>query len=334
MNKGGFIRKKVKTLTLGERLLKVREQRCVTLADVSRNTGIQTAYLEYLEQGEFEKLPAEVYVRGFLRRYAEYLGIPDEPILRQYDRERGMNRSLRNEDEEDQTSMIRGAFQKIPSVLVTPKRITLFVFFFVAIAGFSYVYSEYRAFVSEPVLAVAEPVQEVTQTTASSIMIVGKTDPDSRVFINDQPVLVDENGGFREKIDLQKGVNTMTIRSVNRFSKEAKKVYSINASFEEVRPAESVSAVEVGDNVVLRIGKSPVWVLIVVDGEQKVSEVAQPDARWEFTAKKSMTLSAGDGREVYATINGGKESALSDKPGTIDGYVLDTEQKVFVSEKK
>jgi transcriptional regulator with XRE-family HTH domain len=311
-------------------LIKLRDNRHVTIADVSRNTGIQIAYLEYLEQGMFEKLPAEVYVRGFLRRYAEYLGVPDEPILRQYDRERGMSQSLsKDADKEDQNSMIRGAFQKIPSILITPRRITVSLFLLMASAGFIYVYSEYRSFISEPVLIVSEPMQEVTRTESTSSFIAGKTDPDSRIFINDQAILVDERGGFREKIDLQKGVNTVTIRSVNRFSKEAKRVYSIDASFEEARPEENIPVVETGNNVVVRTGKTPVWVLVFVDGEQKVSEVAKPDTRWEFMAKKSMTISAGDGREVYVTIDDGTETALSDKPGTIDGYTLDVAKGVF-----
>lgn len=330
MNKGGFIRKKVKTLTLGERLVKMREDRHVTISDVSKSTGIQSTYIEYLEQGLFEKLPAEVYVRGFLRRYAEYLSVADASILRQYDRERGMDRSMKNEDLTEQNSITRSAFQKIPSVIVTPRRITVTIFLLVAIAGFLYVYSEYRSFISEPVLLVVEPAQEVVQTKESSILMVGETDPDSRIFINDQPVLIDENGGFREKIDLQTGVNTVTVRSVNRFSKEAKNTYSINAEFEENKQESVVD--ETGDKkVVIRTGNEPVWVLITVDGEQKVSSVAPVGSRWEFYPKQQFLISAGDGRNVYATIGeNGKESPLSEKEDLIEENSLDMEKDIFI----
>ncbi len=330
-NKGGFVRKKVATLTLGERLLKMREERCASVAEVSRNTGIQIAYLEYLESGEFEKLPAEVYVRGFLRRYAEYLGISDEPILRQYDRERGMDQSMKNTDQDEQDSMNRGAFQKIPSVVVNPTRIAVAIFLVVASSAFLYVYSQYRLFVSEPVLAVVEPMAEVTRTEASSIGVVGKTDPDSRIYINDQPVLVDENGGFREKIDLQKGVNTVTVRSINRFNKEAKKVYSIEANFDEGNRGGTVSDIPTGKKVVIRTEKSPMLVLITVDGEQKVSAVAPAGSRWEFLVKDDMVVSAGEGNGIYATIGEeGREATLSDKAGPISEYRLDREKNVFV----
>lgn len=330
MNKGGFTRKKVKTLTLGERLLKMREDRHMTLSDISRNTGIQIAYLEYLEKGEFDKLPAEVYVRGFLRRYAEYLGVPEEPIVRQYERERGMGESLRVDERTERDSFERGAFQKIPSVLITPSRITATFFIVLALAGFLYVYAEYRQFISEPVLAVVEPAREVMTVENSFLYVAGKTDPDSRVYINDQPVLVSELGEFREKVEFQPGVNTLVIRSVNRFNREAKKSYSIDARFETpILEQEAQDNPE--DKVDIRVGEDPVWILIVVDGEQKVSEVASPGASWEFFPKREMTLSAGDGRQVYVTIGEGSEEVpLSTVAGVIDEYQLDREQGVFV----
>lgn len=333
MAQGGFIRKKVETLTLGERLSKWREERHMTVADVSRNTGIQVSYVEYLEREEFEKLPAEVYVRGFLRRYAEFLGIPEALVLRQYERERGMSRSIGNSGHEEEDSMQRSAFRNIPAAIVTPARMTIAAFGLLAIAAFLYVYTQYRTFVSEPVLSVLEPSEEAMRTTERSVQVSGKTDPDSRIYINDQPVLVDENGGFREKIDLQKGVNTVTVRSINRFNKEARRVYSIEANFSEgdQKETSSVSEVISGKKVVIRTGKDPMLVIIAVDGEQKVNGVAPAGSRWEFSVKNDMMISAGDGKNIYATIGEkGAESALSDKSGPISGYKLDMKKNLFV----
>ena len=67
----GFVKKSVGTLTLGEKLAKIRKDKRLSLNEVSRLTGVQTKYLEFLEWGEFEKLPADVYVKGFLRSYAD-----------------------------------------------------------------------------------------------------------------------------------------------------------------------------------------------------------------------------------------------------------------------
>ena len=47
----GFTRKKVGSLTLGEKLQKIRAEYRVDLADVARETGVRREYLEYLERG-------------------------------------------------------------------------------------------------------------------------------------------------------------------------------------------------------------------------------------------------------------------------------------------
>src|SRR3989344_1660862 len=75
MIRNGFVRKKVDSLKLGERLKKIRSESRISLNDVSKNTKIQVKYLEYLENGEYNMLPPDVYARGLIRSYASYLGI-------------------------------------------------------------------------------------------------------------------------------------------------------------------------------------------------------------------------------------------------------------------
>jgi cytoskeletal protein RodZ len=53
------------------------------LAEVSRVTRIPVATLEAIEQDHFDDLPGEVFVRGFLKSYAQTLGlVPDEIVAR------------------------------------------------------------------------------------------------------------------------------------------------------------------------------------------------------------------------------------------------------------
>jgi hypothetical protein len=67
------------TPIISERLRAAREARGVDLFRVERDTKIRIKYLTAIETGAFSELPAEVYVRGFLRNYATYLGLdPDE----------------------------------------------------------------------------------------------------------------------------------------------------------------------------------------------------------------------------------------------------------------
>ena len=61
--------------TLGETLRQARLDKSVSLAEAARDTRIRRSYLEALEAEDLAALPPPVYTRGFLRTYAEYLGL-------------------------------------------------------------------------------------------------------------------------------------------------------------------------------------------------------------------------------------------------------------------
>ncbi len=69
---------------IGKTLQETREQLGLTLEEVERATRIRIHHLERLEKGEIDSLPSGVHARGFLRNYAEFLGLEAEDILLQY----------------------------------------------------------------------------------------------------------------------------------------------------------------------------------------------------------------------------------------------------------
>ncbi len=67
------------------RLLRAaRERRSMTIEDIARVTRIPDHSLRRLEAGEFEDLPGDVFVRGFLRSYARCVGLDAADVLRRY----------------------------------------------------------------------------------------------------------------------------------------------------------------------------------------------------------------------------------------------------------
>ena len=58
-----------------ERLKTERERRGLSLLDISDRTRIRLVYLEIIESGEIQKLPGEIFVKGFVRAYASALGV-------------------------------------------------------------------------------------------------------------------------------------------------------------------------------------------------------------------------------------------------------------------
>ena len=65
-------------------LREVRERRGLSLADAERETKIRQKYLAALEDDNLAALPGPLYVRGFLRNYALFLGVDADETLEMY----------------------------------------------------------------------------------------------------------------------------------------------------------------------------------------------------------------------------------------------------------
>lgn len=61
--------------TVGERLRDERERKGLTLKDIENETNIRSLYLQAIEEGNYRVLPGEAYVKGFIRNYANALGL-------------------------------------------------------------------------------------------------------------------------------------------------------------------------------------------------------------------------------------------------------------------
>jgi len=70
--------------SLGEYLKKEREARSISLEEISKATKIRKVFLEAIEDGCIEKLPDEVFVKGFLHAYSKCLGLNNEEIVVRY----------------------------------------------------------------------------------------------------------------------------------------------------------------------------------------------------------------------------------------------------------
>lgn len=69
---------------IGRLLRERREALGLTLRDVQAATKIRLRYLEAIEAGETDVLPAPVYARGFVRTYANYLGLDGFELAQAY----------------------------------------------------------------------------------------------------------------------------------------------------------------------------------------------------------------------------------------------------------
>jgi cytoskeleton protein RodZ len=70
--------------SFGENLRREREMRGVTLEEISAATKISVRFLKSIEGEDFSKLPGGIFNRSFIRAYARYLGLDEEPLIAEY----------------------------------------------------------------------------------------------------------------------------------------------------------------------------------------------------------------------------------------------------------
>ena len=70
--------------TLGQFLKREREFRGVSLEDLSKGTKIRVGFLKTIEEDRLESLPKGAFVKGFLKSYAQRVGLNADEILSRY----------------------------------------------------------------------------------------------------------------------------------------------------------------------------------------------------------------------------------------------------------
>ena len=69
---------------IGNSLREARHRQQLDLTDVEQATKIRSRYLRALEEEAFDVLPAQTYVKGFLRTYADWLGLDGQLYVDEY----------------------------------------------------------------------------------------------------------------------------------------------------------------------------------------------------------------------------------------------------------
>jgi len=73
--------------TLGEELKRRREERGITLTDISESTRIGTRFLKAIESDNYSILPGGIFTRSFIRAYAKQVGMNEEEAVSLYNQQ-------------------------------------------------------------------------------------------------------------------------------------------------------------------------------------------------------------------------------------------------------
>jgi cytoskeleton protein RodZ len=75
--------------SIGEFFKQVRETKGLTIDEVASKTRIRTDFVKALEDGNFAKLPDQVFARGFVRSYARSLGLDEDDAIHRFTQSAG-----------------------------------------------------------------------------------------------------------------------------------------------------------------------------------------------------------------------------------------------------
>jgi beta-lactam-binding protein with PASTA domain len=156
---------------VGKLLLEARQAKGVTLSQAEAITRVRAKYLRALEEADAAALPEPLYVKGFLRSYARYLGLDAASIVSQYDR-----------------STVAAKTRAVVKPAISPLRLSanawtgiiigLLVFGLFA-AGLAYLYQQYAAAAIPPTpVAILEIPTPTPTATATRIPVLEVTVPD------------------------------------------------------------------------------------------------------------------------------------------------------------
>jgi cytoskeletal protein RodZ len=203
----------------GEKLQEVRLEKGLDLEDVAKATKIKTEFLSYIENGEYQKLPSASYAHGFVRNYARFLGLPDEEILaifrREFDEDKAYKVLPKSLEQREDFPIFK--FKIRQAVLLS----VIVLLFFIG-----YLVFQYRDAFLNPPLEITSPKEGTI--LSSQIKVTGKTDPNSTIYIDKDAVTVDQSGNFEKVINVFPGKVTITVKAVNKFSKETERKVQID----------------------------------------------------------------------------------------------------------
>ncbi len=201
--------------TVGQILKEARIAKNMTLADVEKATKVRSKFLAALEDDDYKKMPELPYIQGFLKIYSDFLGLKTHTILAIFRRQ--YTRRDKNEKEIIEAPLENQPWQ------ITPNKVIFAAVVLLVIGLFAYVYTQYQLLHTPPPLIVEQPSHEAIVTT-DTIAVFGKTDKDATLTINNQPILVDDNGKFYKDIDLNPGKNTIMIEATSRVGEKSQVV--------------------------------------------------------------------------------------------------------------
>jgi cytoskeletal protein RodZ len=262
---------------IGRLLEHKRKERGLSLEEVEQATKIRKRYLTGLEREDYAVLPDAVYARGFLKTYANYLGLDGEALSQR------IKNSTKTQRGSDYDPTPESDFEE---PLITPSGLRA--------ADKRKISNSAVATVMVAVLALAAVIGAL-YFVGRGVQSTNENDPASG-----------ENPPHQEQQNVAGTEKAPEAGPASEGALESK-------GTEDEKPAVAKQDAPPDTlRVVVEVRERPSWILIRTDGNRAYKQVAQPGFSETFEAEQRLFIKSGDAGAVWVEINGQDAGALGD----------------------
>lgn len=287
--------KKVNMETLPEYLRATRESFYYDLKDAAHKLNMSERFLDALEKGYYHKLPADVYVLGFLKRIGELYRVDPDVLIEQYRKERNIHDSI-NKPRPNIKSYDPEA------VTLNPKTMGIGILGLFILFVLGYLAFQVQAINRPPDLRITDPA-DGSHIKTSSLIIQGHTDAGTKLTIEGENnnIFVDSEGNFKALIGIAPGEKILNFVATNNFGKQTTKQLLIIGDFvakDKGTPVENTLTLEI------QIGPNSTPISLKIDNNLQKDETILAGSSRTYTAKDRIVLSTGDAGSTRVILNG------------------------------
>lgn len=299
----------------GSYLKHERELRGVPLEEISATTKIHIRFLQALEDNQFDKLPGEVFVKGYIRSFAKAIGFNEDEMLNAYDDTAGKRASTNGKNKSVQAEDTSKADKKALFGL------GLAVIFLVGVGwGTNILIHKFSGSSKTSAPVMSKPGQKDTVNfSAKDLSAIGTMIEDESAPLKEaeepsgSSIAIDESEIPAEKIsDTQSGNLVQSVENPPETEKIEDKVLEfkakpdIMAGISSSENEDSISPSVAGNGMPLKLTirvKDNVWFNITVD-ESRVEDFILPKgAAKTFYGKDNFRMTLGNRNVVELKLN-------------------------------
>ncbi len=206
-----FQEKRLDDRTIGDALRTAREARGETPADVERATRVDKKFIVAFEANDFKALPEPVYAKKFAKALAAHYGLDPVAAVENLQREMAVVAGLRHTNRPANFIEGRGLLVA-PALLKTG----LIAAAFLAIIGY-FTFSVHRILRPPSVTLYSPHDAQVFPT--SRVVLEGVTEPEVDLQINGESVPIEQDGAFKDVLNLPPGVSNLHLTARKKHSR-------------------------------------------------------------------------------------------------------------------